>query len=63
MQFRPPRVRTVDLDRLAVELEAVLQAAADGSLYDAPPFSALAPDRRGVRDIAFSGDGEPDCAA
>jgi wyosine [tRNA(Phe)-imidazoG37] synthetase (radical SAM superfamily) len=55
----PPRVRKVDLERLAVELDAVLTAAADGSLYKASPFSALPHDRREVRDIAFSGDGEP----
>ncbi|HEY3383748.1 MAG TPA: hypothetical protein VGK32_18440 [Vicinamibacterales bacterium] len=55
----PPRVRKVDLDRLATELHTVLAAAADGSLYDAPPFTAIAPDSRVVRDIAFSGDGEP----
>jgi wyosine [tRNA(Phe)-imidazoG37] synthetase (radical SAM superfamily) len=55
----PPHVRKVDLERLAAELDAVLRAAADGSLYDTPPFDALAPDARGVRDIAFSGDGEP----
>lgn len=55
----PPRVRRVDLDRLAGELEAVLRAAADGSLYAAPPFDAVSPGNRFVRDIAFSGDGEP----
>jgi wyosine [tRNA(Phe)-imidazoG37] synthetase (radical SAM superfamily) len=55
----PPRLRKVDLERLAVELDTVLNAAADGSLYDTPPFSALPTDRREVRDIAFSGDGEP----
>ena len=55
----PPQVRKVDLERVAAELDAVLQAEADGSLYTAAPFSALAPDARGVRDIAFSGDGEP----
>ena len=55
----PPVVRKVDLARLAAELDLVLEAERDGSLYQAPPFSALAPDRRGVRDIAFSGDGEP----
>jgi wyosine [tRNA(Phe)-imidazoG37] synthetase (radical SAM superfamily) len=55
----PPRVRKVDLARLSIELDAVLQAAADGSLYDRPPFNALPSDRREVRDIAFSGDGEP----
>jgi wyosine [tRNA(Phe)-imidazoG37] synthetase (radical SAM superfamily) len=55
----PPRVRKVDLERMALELELVLQAAADGSLYDRPPFNALPANRREVRDIAFSGDGEP----
>jgi wyosine [tRNA(Phe)-imidazoG37] synthetase (radical SAM superfamily) len=55
----PSHVRRVDLERVALELDALLQAEADGTLYAAPPFSALAPEARGVRDIAFSGDGEP----
>jgi wyosine [tRNA(Phe)-imidazoG37] synthetase (radical SAM superfamily) len=55
----PPRVRAVNLERLTEELDAILQAAADGTLYSAPPFDALPPDRHEVRDIAFSGDGEP----
>jgi wyosine [tRNA(Phe)-imidazoG37] synthetase (radical SAM superfamily) len=55
----PPRVRGVDLGRLSAELDAVLQAEADGSLYGSAPFDAVAPADRGVRDIAFSGDGEP----
>ncbi len=55
----PPAVRRVDLERLDAELDLVLAAERDGSLYAAPPFDALTPDRRGVRDIAFSGDGEP----
>lgn len=55
----PPRTRRVDLERLATELDLVLQAAADGSLYDRPPFSALPAGRRRVQDLAFSGDGEP----
>jgi len=55
----PPAVRKVELDRLDAELDAVLAAERDGSLYAAPPFDALPADRRGVRDIAFSGDGEP----
>ncbi len=54
-----PVVRKVDLERLAAELDAVLTAERGGSLYAAPPFDQLPPDRRGVRDIAFSGDGEP----
>ncbi len=55
----PPRVRRVDLDRLSAELDAVLEAAADGTLYEAAPFNALPAGERAVRDIAFSGDGEP----
>jgi wyosine [tRNA(Phe)-imidazoG37] synthetase (radical SAM superfamily) len=54
-----PRVRKVDLDRLSVELDHVLEAARDGWLFDAPPLDALPADQRVVRDIAFSGDGEP----
>src|SRR5512146_2914054 len=54
-----PRVRRVDLERLSAELDAVLNAAADGSLYEAAPFNALAAANRSVRDLAFSGDGEP----
>jgi wyosine [tRNA(Phe)-imidazoG37] synthetase (radical SAM superfamily) len=56
---RPPAVRRVDLAVLAEELDRVLRAEADGSLYEVTPCSVLPPDRRGVRDIAFSGDGEP----
>jgi wyosine [tRNA(Phe)-imidazoG37] synthetase (radical SAM superfamily) len=55
----PPVVRKVDLARLGAELDRVLEAERDGSLYQAPTFAVLPPDRRGVRDIAFSGDGEP----
>jgi wyosine [tRNA(Phe)-imidazoG37] synthetase (radical SAM superfamily) len=54
-----PRVRRVDLDRLATELDTVLEAAADGTLYEASPFDALPGTQRTVRDLAFSGDGEP----
>jgi len=54
-----PVLRKVDLADLAEELDRVLEAEKDGSLYEVPPCSALPPDRRGVRDIAFSGDGEP----
>lgn len=52
-------VPKVDPERLREELDAILQAEASGSLYTEEPFRALAPDERGVRDIAFSGDGEP----
>jgi wyosine [tRNA(Phe)-imidazoG37] synthetase (radical SAM superfamily) len=55
----PPRVRRVDLARLSSELDRVLEAVRDGWLFDRPPFDALPEDQRVVRDIAFSGDGEP----
>jgi wyosine [tRNA(Phe)-imidazoG37] synthetase (radical SAM superfamily) len=55
----PPTATKVNLARLEAELELILQAEKDGSLYEMAPFSILAPAERGVRDIAFSGDGEP----
>jgi wyosine [tRNA(Phe)-imidazoG37] synthetase (radical SAM superfamily) len=55
----PPVVRKVDLDVLEAELAGLLDAVRTGALFEAEPFSALPPDRREVRDIAFSGDGEP----
>ncbi len=55
----PSAVRRVDLKRLAAELDAILQAERNGSLYKDAPFDVLTAPERGVRDIAFSGDGEP----
>jgi wyosine [tRNA(Phe)-imidazoG37] synthetase (radical SAM superfamily) len=55
----PPAVRKVDLEKVSEELELILESEKDGSLYKEDPFSVLATDERGVRDIAFSGDGEP----
>jgi wyosine [tRNA(Phe)-imidazoG37] synthetase (radical SAM superfamily) len=55
----PAAVRKVDLEKLGEELDIILQAEKDGSLYVNIPFNALARSERGVRDIAFSGDGEP----
>jgi len=52
-------VRAVDLEKLAEELERTLRAERDGSLYKDAPFNGLLPAERGVRDLAFSGDGEP----
>jgi len=49
----------LDLARLSAELDLVLTAASDGSLYRVPPCDGLDPAERGIRDIAFSGDGEP----
>jgi wyosine [tRNA(Phe)-imidazoG37] synthetase (radical SAM superfamily) len=55
----PPLVRKVDVRRLADELDLVLEAARGGRLFDAAPFDVLGADDRQVRDISFSGDGEP----
>src|SRR5512138_3362397 len=50
----PPLVRNVDLAQLKAELDRVLEAERDGSLYDAMPFAVVPADERGVRDMAFS---------
>jgi wyosine [tRNA(Phe)-imidazoG37] synthetase (radical SAM superfamily) len=55
----PSSAHKVNLRKLADEVDRILQAEKDGSLYEDPPFNALDREERGVRDIAFSGDGEP----
>jgi hypothetical protein len=55
----PPSHRTLDTDRLSVELHTILREERKGSLYEIDPFNLLPPGKRGVRDIAFSGNGEP----
>ncbi len=54
-----PAVGNVDLTKLAAELDQLLQVEKEGLLYAEAPFSILPSSERGVRDIAFSGDGEP----
>ncbi len=56
---RPPAVRKVEWTILRRELEQLVDAALDGSLFTVPPFDALPPETRVIRDFAFSGDGEP----
>jgi wyosine [tRNA(Phe)-imidazoG37] synthetase (radical SAM superfamily) len=55
----PATVGKVDLETLRTELDTILQSEKDGWLYEAAPFDAIAKTGRGIRDIAFSGDGEP----
>jgi wyosine [tRNA(Phe)-imidazoG37] synthetase (radical SAM superfamily) len=55
----PVSVRTVNLEKLEKELDRILQADKDGSLYETAPFNLVPKAERGVRDIAFSGNGEP----
>ena len=54
-----PEIRRVDLQKLSDELGLILTAEKDGSLYEDERFQLLIQVERGVRDIAFSGDGEP----
>lgn len=55
----PPKIREVDLQKLESELDLLLDSERSGSIYKDSPFDLLAPSEHGVRDIAFSGDGEP----
>ncbi|HNQ23449.1 MAG TPA: radical SAM protein [Phycisphaerae bacterium] len=55
----PPALREVDLQTVRAELTAMFEAARDGTLFAEPPFSSLPPEQHCIRDIAFSGDGEP----
>jgi wyosine [tRNA(Phe)-imidazoG37] synthetase (radical SAM superfamily) len=54
-----PIIRKVDLEKLSAELDLILEAEKSGSLYNDERLQLLAAAERGVRDIAFSGDGEP----
>jgi wyosine [tRNA(Phe)-imidazoG37] synthetase (radical SAM superfamily) len=55
----PEKGAKVDLDRVAEEIGTILEAERSGSLYESAPFDSLPAQERGVRDIAFSGNGEP----
>ncbi len=55
----PPRVREVDVPRLGEELSAMIDLARTGRLYEDPAFCDVPAELRRIKDIAFSGDGEP----
>ena len=55
----PPPVRDVDEPRLYDELRRMLGEARSGALFERPEFQGVPADQRVVRDITFSGDGEP----
>ncbi|MCE0482973.1 MAG: hypothetical protein LV479_01900 [Methylacidiphilales bacterium] len=55
----PPRRRSVEVDMLLEELRAMLRIHSDGTLFEREPFSAMPLTWRTLRDIAFSGEGEP----
>jgi wyosine [tRNA(Phe)-imidazoG37] synthetase (radical SAM superfamily) len=54
-----PRVREVDVSRLEQELGGMIAEARSGALFNDPSFRDVPPALRGIKDIAFSGDGEP----
>lgn len=49
----------VDLTVLARELDVMLAAARDGSIFRVPPFADIPDALKRLNDVAFSGDGEP----
>lgn len=54
-----PEKEPIDIEVLEEELHAVLSSVIDGTLYEDPWFSRIAPEKRILKDIAFAGDGEP----
>ncbi len=55
----PSKVRKVDLETLSQEMEHMISLAVDGTLYDDLHFGSVPSELRHLRDMAFSGDGEP----
>jgi wyosine [tRNA(Phe)-imidazoG37] synthetase (radical SAM superfamily) len=55
----PPRVREVRLDVFEAELRSMLKLWQSGALFDSEPFASAPLDFRKLRQITFSGDGEP----
>lgn len=55
----PGRVSTVDLNQMRDELKAMIHFARDGGLAREPKFNEVPWLMRDIKDIAFSGDGEP----
>lgn len=54
-----PRVRDVDPNVMRAELEAMCDEAVSGRLFADPAFASVPSVLRVVKDMAFSGDGEP----
>lgn len=55
----PPHVREVDPVRFRRELAQMIELAAGGALFEDPAFVGVPQPLRAIKDIAFSGDGEP----
>lgn len=60
----PGKVSKLDLNQMRDELVAMIRFARDGGLGKEPKFNELPPYlSRNIKDIAFSGDGEPTMVA
>ena len=55
----PARHRDVDIDMLTHELRQMVRIYQDGALFAREPFAGAPPKWRELKDISFSGDGEP----
>lgn len=55
----PPVVRKLDLERLSLELDTMVRLTLSGELFAQGPLACTPASHRTLRDIAFSGDGEP----
>ncbi|MCC5828703.1 MAG: radical SAM protein [Phycisphaeraceae bacterium] len=56
---QPLRAHTPSLDQLDRELNGLLESVLTGALAEDPLFSGIPEGYRRLRDLAFSGDGEP----
>ena len=54
-----PRIRAVDTDIVRDELQGMISVVRDASLFKDADFADVPADWRAIKDIAFSGDGEP----
>lgn len=55
----PPRIRHVELPRLEQELRDMIELARSGMLFSDDVFRNVPAEFHAIRDISFSGDGEP----
>lgn len=55
----PGRPQRIDLEQIRAEVESLLDAVDERGVCRLPLFDALPDDRKILRDIALSGDGEP----
>ena len=55
----PAKGESVEIDRLAAELDAMVRLVTSGRIYEETGFRHAPPALRRLNDIALSGDGEP----